>query len=81
MTVWHNRVGSFPLGVVSRRNAPLVSAPVDDLIAVCEEQCRVKIPEENRKYMYYILDGRRLRAETTITKPGKLHVCRIVMGG
>ena len=54
---------------------------VRDLIAVCENQNGVTLPEKNFKYMYPLFNGRPLTLGGAITASGTLHVCRIVFGG
>jgi len=52
-----------------------------DLLALCEKECGLPIPEANFEYMYPLFNSKPVRLETTLTGSGTLHLCRAVAGG
>ncbi len=57
------------------------NATVRELLAICEEQNKTKIPAESMKLMLFILNGKNATLDTPVTKDGTLHVCRVIVGG
>ena len=54
---------------------------VRGLLAVCENQCGVTVPEKNFMFMHPLFNGKPVRLDSAITQNGTLHLCRIVLGG
>jgi len=56
-------------------------ATILDLLALCQSECGVVIPEESYMQMYPLFDGMPVKLDSEITKSGKLQICRIARGG
>ena len=54
---------------------------VRDVIAACERQYNVVLPEQNFKLMYPLYNGKPIQMDETINADGKLYICRVAMGG
>ena len=68
-------------GLVNGKYSIQEGATIRDLIALCEKECGVTVPEKFFAAMYPLYNGAPVMLDSKITENGTLHMCRVVSGG
>ena len=68
-------------GLISGEYEVNEGTTVRELLALCESRCGVTLPEGNFKSIYPLINSKPAMLDSVITESGKIHVCRVVMGG